>query len=121
MSLRISSALLLAGLAACSAQSEPSGLADKAAESLQCALAGATDFAPVCRAESQIVAGGTILIVRHPDGGFRRFEIEGDLVRTADGAEPTSVAVRPNATEVTVGNDRYRLPPPAPPVNAARP
>ena len=87
---------------------------------MPCALDGAADFAPVCRAERKVVPGGTILVVRQPDGGFRRFEVEGDLVRTADGAEATKVIVRPDATEVTVRNDRYRLPPPAPPLDAAR-
>ena len=115
---RISSVLLLAGLAACSAQSDPAALST---ETMPCALGGAADFAPVCMVERKLVPGGTILVVRQPDGGFRRFVVEGDLVRTADGAEPTTVTVRPDATEVTVGIDRYRLPPPAPPVDATRP
>ena len=117
MSLRISSALLLTGLAACSAQSDP---AAASTETMSCALDGAADFATVCTVERKVVPGGTILVVRQPDGGFRRFEVEGDLVRTADGAEPTKVTVGPDATEVTVGDDRYRLRPPAPPVDAAR-
>jgi hypothetical protein len=104
--------LLLAGC------SQPEG-EPIAGEPLACALDGAAEFARVCRAESQIVAGGTILIVRHPDGGFRRFEIEGDIVRTADGVDPT-VTVRADATEVAVGSDRYLLLPPAPPVDAGR-
>ena len=91
------------------------------AEYIPCALAGAAEFSPTCTVESQIVPGGTILVIRHPDGGFRRFEIEGDLVRTADGVDPAVVTVLPDATEVAVESDRYRLPPPAPPVNAPRP
>ncbi len=121
MSLRISSALLLAGLAACSAQPDPAEQTSVASETMTCALNGAVDFAPVCKAERHVLPGGTIYVVRQPDGGFRRFEVEGDLVRTADGAEPTEVTARPDATEVVVGDDRYHFPPPPPPVDAARP
>ncbi len=117
MSLRISSVLLVAGLAACSAQSDSVAASN---ETMSCALDGAADFSPVCTVERKVVPGGTNLVVRQPEGGFRRFEVEGDLVRTADGAEPTKVTVHPDATEVAIGDDRYRLPPPAPPVDAAR-
>ena len=108
---------LLVALAGCAdpASDQPSG------EAIACALAGATDFAPTCRVERQIVPGGTIIVIRHPDGGFRRFEIEGDWVRTADGLDASAVVVRPDGTEVTVGTDRYLLPPPAAPVDARRP
>ena len=108
---------LLLTLAGCteSGSDEPKG------EAIACALDGATDFAPKCRVERQIVPGGTILVIRHPDGGFRRFEIEGDWVRTADGLDASAVVVRPDGTEVTVGTDRYLLPPPAAPVDARRP
>ena len=115
--MRIFSLALILALAACGGQTAepPSG------EPIACALDGAVEFTNVCRVEEQIVPGGSILVIRHPDGGFRRFEIEGDIVRTADGVEPMSVTVSAEATEVTVGSDRYRLPPPAPPVNARRP
>ena len=118
MFLRISSAtLVILALAGCSS---PAPDVAEAAAHIPCALAGAADFSPVCTVESQIVPGGTILVIRHPDGGFRRFEIEGDWVRTADGIDPGVVTVLPDATEVTVGTDRYRLLPPPPPVNAPR-
>ena len=121
MFLRISSAAIVAlALAACSSESDSADQAAAASETMPCALDGAADFAPVCKVERTLVPGGTILVVHQPDGGFRRFEVEGDLVRTADGAEPTKVIVRPDATEVTVGDDRYRLAPPAPPVDATR-
>ena len=114
MSMRISSAALLLVLGGCGGKPP-----EAAGETIPCALDGATDFAPVCGVEREIVPGGTILVIRHPDGGFRRFEIEGDLVRTADGAETVTVTPGADATEVAVGNDRYRLAPPAPPVDAA--
>ena len=116
---RISStALVIVALAGCSG---PAPEVAEEAEKIACALDGAAEFSPTCTVESQIVPGGTILVIRHPGGGFRRFEIEGDWVRTADGVDLAVVTVLPHATEVTVGTDRYRLPPPAPPVNAPRP
>ena len=119
MSLRISSAASASlALIACSS---PAPEVAEEAEHIACALAGAAEFSPICKVERRVVPGGTILVIRHPDGGFRRFEIEGDLVRTADGIDPGAVTVLPDATEVTVGADRYRLPPPLPPVNAPRP
>ena len=109
----------LLALASCS----PAAESELAGDPIACALDRATDFTPTCRGESEIVPGGTILIVRHPDGGFRRFEIEGDWVRTADGVDldAAAIVVRRDATEVTVGTDRYRLLPPPPPVDAPRP
>ena len=116
--LSLSKHCALAGLLALAACSAPDAELPPG-ETIPCALDGATDFAPVCGVEREIVPGGTILVIRHPDGGFRRFEIEGDLVRTADGAETVTVISGADATEVAVGNDRYRLAPPAPPVDAA--
>ena len=110
----------LAGLLAVTACSQP-GVEAPPGETVPCALDGAAEFAPVCGVEREIVPGGTILVIRHPDGGFRRFEIEGDLVRTADGAEAVTVTPSAEATEVAVGTDRYRLAPPAPPVDADGP
>ena len=107
----------LAGLLALASCSAPDAEAPPG-ETIPCALDGAAEFAPVCGVEQKIVPGGTILVVRHPDGGFRRFEIEGDWVRTADGAETATATPGIDATEVAVGNDRYRLAPPAPPVDA---
>ena len=116
--LSLSKHFALAGLLALTSCSAPDTEAPPG-ETVDCALDGAAEFAPVCGVEREIVPGGTILVIRHPDGGFRRFEIEGDLVRTADGAETVTVIPSADATEVAVGNDRYRLAPPAPPVDAA--
>ena len=117
MSMRIFSLALILAVAACGVpKSEPAP-----GEMVACALDGAAQFTASCRVECQIVPGGSILVIRHPDGGFRRFEIEGDSVRTADGLTATSVTVSPKATEVAVGSDRYRLPPPALPVDARKP
>ena len=118
MSTRISSlpaALFLTACGSAPQAGEPEG------ERIACALDGVAEFTPSCTVERAIVPGGSIETVRHPDGGIRRFEIEGDWVRTADGADTATTAVRDGATEVTVGDDRYRFPPPPPPVDARRP
>ena len=56
--------------------------------------------------------GASILIVRHPDGGFRRFElgVAGRGIITADGIEQAVIAQGEGIVEVSVGADRYRLP-----------
>ena len=56
---------------------------------------------------------GSALTIRHPDGGFRRFNIlsDGRGLEAADGAEIAQVQmVDGNRIEVRIGGDRYRLP-----------
>ncbi len=121
--MRISSQLFLLLLAACSKgeeaqQAAVSGEApDKTAEAvaeddtLPCALAKAKDFRPVCKIDKAQANGKDLWIVRHPDGGFRRFVIveqqDGAHIGAADGAfEVQTKRVGPNL-EVKVGEDRY--------------
>jgi hypothetical protein len=79
---------------------------------IECALAAATDFFRVC--ETELITGpdGDILVIRHPDSGFRRFKIvPGRGVEPAEGFDPTTVTtVGTNMIEVNSGGDRYRLP-----------
>ena len=94
-------------LAACSSgEDAPSGT------SIECALGGAAGFAPDCTMERASREGESLLIVRHPDGAFRRFElgVEGQGIVTADGADTAQVARGDGMVEVSVGADRYRLP-----------
>ena len=66
-----------------------------------------------CTVEQMQGEDGLLLTLRHPGGGFRRLRVTGDGrgVVAADGAEPAKVAVvGPGDIEVTVGEDRYRLP-----------
>lgn len=114
--------LLLLGLAAgCSGKADTDVLAEvesRAAADAQidgkidCAIAGASTFSRRCVTEQLSSAEGSMLIIRHADGGFRRFNIvPGRGVETADGAEPAKVVVvNDGLIEVSVGNDRYRLP-----------
>jgi hypothetical protein len=106
--MRISSALLLM-LAGCSQQAPAVAEGE---EHIACALAGAAGFAPDCAVERVTKDGALTLVVRHPDGGFRRFDVlkDGRGLAVSDGAEQAQVALAGDALEVTVGTDRYRFP-----------
>ncbi|PXW75154.1 hypothetical protein C7451_107123 [Blastomonas natatoria] len=120
MSLRISDALpMVAGfalLAACSTDTAPPDPADVAGgddSRIACALAGEAEFAEKCDVER--VQGGDRreLVLRHPDGGFRRFEIvtDGRGLVSADGAEEAVVTpLSDGRIQLSVGDDRYRIP-----------
>ena len=110
--MRISSAGLLLLLAGCSQEPTESPAAADPDNLIECALAGAPAFARDCGVEQSQAEGATVLVVRHPDGGFRRFEVtaDGTGVATADGAQPALVSLREGGIEVAVGTDRYRFP-----------
>ena len=113
MSTRTSSAAILLLLAACDAP-DAAG-APQAADPddlIECAVNGAETFARDCVVERTPGDEGLILTVRHPDGGFRRFEVtdDGTGVVTADGAQAAEVSLREDGIEVAVGTDRYRFP-----------
>ncbi|MGB3166921.1 MAG: hypothetical protein WBA68_09120 [Alteraurantiacibacter sp.] len=105
--MRLAGALSVLLLAACSQGADaPEGA------SIECALGGAASFAPECTMQRADAEGSKLLVVRHPDGGFRRFElgVPGKGIVTADGVEQASVQRGEGVVEVTVGADRYRLP-----------
>ena len=98
---RLAALLLLP--AACGAPAAPE-------TRIECALAGAAAFERVCTLER---ASTGRLILRGPDGGFRRLRrtTDGRGVAAADGAEPATVTiVGRDLIEVAIGSDRYRLP-----------
>ena len=111
--MRISSAAILL-LAACSpGASEQTAAAEAGDDNLiECAVSGETGFARACLVEQTEVDGETILVVRHPDGGFRRFAVTGDGtgVATADGVQRAEVSLHDGGIEVAVGTDRYLFP-----------
>jgi len=79
---------------------------------IPCAVSGA-EMAPVCTLDSTDTPSGTILTLRHPDGGFHRLQItkDGRGVIAADGAEPAKVTpLGPDSIEIELGGARYRLP-----------
>ena len=105
--MRVFVAVLPLVLVACAGEEAASESAN-----VECALSGAAGFAPDCTMERQDVDGQRLLIVRHPDGGFRRFElgVPGRGIITADGMEQAAVDRGEGLVEVRVGADRYRLP-----------
>ncbi len=66
----------------------------------------------MCAVERVRENGGLVLVVRHPDGAFHRFQVltDGRGVAVADGAEEASVVLADRALDVTIGDDRYVLP-----------
>ena len=125
MSMPISKAICLLAatlsLAACGGneaetleQAEAS--ADEAAAldgKVECALAGSNIFERTCTTERIANADGQMLVIRHADGGFRRFRIltDGRGLAPADGFDETKIALVENGMiEVTSGDDKYRLP-----------
>lgn len=109
--------LLAAALAACSRGEEAAGsaanqTAAQPEDRLRCALGGAKDFASDCTREVTRGPDGETWIVRHPDGGFRRFVlIEGGArIATADGADEVQAERVGPDLEVRVANNRYLFP-----------
>lgn len=104
----------LGGLLMLSACSSGEGypLAATDAESLDCALNGASDFAADCAVERSRHGEVLLLTVRHPDGGFRRFEVlnDGHGLAMADGAATARTTLSGEMLELAVEADRYRFP-----------
>ena len=102
--------VLLAGVLAACGQGGPSARPEPES-AIACALAGAEGFARNCTVEPSRAEGRDILIVHHPDGGFRRFVLGADgTLATADGAVEAGVAENGALLDVRVGDDRYRFP-----------
>jgi len=108
---------LLVPLALAACHKRPGDVIATAAERgavVPCALGGAKAFKPDCAVERTVAGNdGLMLVMHHPDGGFRRLLVttDGRGVVTADGSEEAHVAViDPGTIEVTVGDDRYHLP-----------
>ncbi|HEX8623960.1 MAG TPA: hypothetical protein VF782_02660 [Allosphingosinicella sp.] len=101
-------AALLCFVAAC----EGPPTAAEPDERIECAVEGAAAFERVCTVER---TGGPeiLLILRSPNGSFRRLAVtrDGRGVAAADGAEAAAVmVVGKDLIEVSIGSDRYRLP-----------
>ena len=115
-------AALATMLAACGREPDNQALANVEAEQVRdaaddgrifCALGGAEAFRLDCTMDRMASADGTVLVLGKADVGYRRFRIatDGRGVVAADGAETASVQIVENGLiEVTVAQDRYRLP-----------
>ncbi len=80
---------------------------------VECALAGSDSFERTCSTEQIALDGGIMLVIRHPDGGFRRFNIltDGRGLAPADGFDITRIALLDNnMILLSSGDDKYRLP-----------
>lgn len=80
---------------------------------IECALDGQSNFSRGCETERLSGDDGVTMIIRHPDGGFRRFKIltDGRGLEAADGAEQAKVSiVEDGKILVKVGPDQYMLP-----------
>jgi len=94
---------------------------------IDCALGEAAEYRRRCNVERIADDGGQMLVIRHPDGGFRRFRVltDGRGLEPAEGFDETRVKiVDGDMIEVVSGGDRYRLPAqiksaPAEPADAA--
>jgi hypothetical protein len=101
-----------AGAPAASAAPETAGELAESEERIDCALRGAGEFARECVVERASQGATLYLVVHHPDGAFRRFEVlkDGRGMAVADGAEEAQTRLSGKLLEVTVGKDRYRFP-----------
>jgi hypothetical protein len=109
-------------LAACSSGDENAALQDAEAANdeqaaldgkVECALSGAASFERTCTTEQIAGPEGQLLVIRHADGGFRRFNIltDGRGLAPADGFDETRISILENGMiEVSSGDDKYRLP-----------
>ena len=103
-----------AALAACGGESaDQSGGTASAANKVECALAGASAFERKCSTETMPGENGKMLVIRNPNGGFRRFNIltDGRGLSPADGFDETTInLIGGGMIEVSSGDDKYRLP-----------
>lgn len=80
-------------------------------EHVDCALGPGTTFAKDCAIERSKQGETYKMILRHPDGGFRRLEVDAtNTIVAADGADAAQIVLNGMVAEVTVGEDRYRIP-----------
>lgn len=80
---------------------------------IECALAGSSSFERTCTTERIAGSDSQLLVIRHADGGFRRFRIltDGRGLAPADGFDETKISLIENGMiEVSSGDDKYRLP-----------
>lgn len=80
---------------------------------IECAINGESDFTRDCFTERLSGDGGVTMIIRHPDGGFRRFNVltDGHGLEAADGFDKAKISIVENGKIlVSVGPDQYLLP-----------
>ena len=110
MFLRTSSLYLALTVAACGSKPDDKVAVVPLADRIDCALDGVADFTKACVLEK---AGEIRFVLHHKDGGFRRIDVAPDgTISAADGSAVAGGEVLPDGRfELTMGSDRYRLPP----------
>lgn len=110
-SLKHAGAILTLLLAACSSNSEAPPIA-AGDDHIECAVGGAIDLQKACSVERTAADGRTTLVVHHPDGAFRRFDLttDGTGLVVTDGAQAAVTRLDGYRLDVTVGADRYLFP-----------
>jgi hypothetical protein len=86
--------------------------AAEGSERIACAVDGAGDLSETCAVDRMQSGNQLSLIVRHPNGAFRRFAVmtDGRGLVVADGAEQAKTAIEGDKLAVAVGKDRYLFP-----------
>ncbi len=109
--MRTSSIAMILALAACDQSTAHEQVAAQPeGERVACAYSG-SPAANGCILECERVRGGVLLVLRHPDGGFRRLlQTDDNHLVAADGAEEATVRQHGRARDVTIGRERYILP-----------
>jgi len=106
-------------LAACGAE-EPGAMTNGAAppkpgqpdNRIDCLLAGMARAERVCSMEYSQSPDGPVVLLRRPDGGFRRLlrTPERPFYVAADGAEqPVVIQTRDGVTRIQIGGDQFDL------------
>ena len=107
---RLWPAVVLTALAGCGGPSDDP--VPQAAAIIPCAVNGASDLAEECIAELIERDGQRQIVVRHPDGASRRFNVLGDGrgLALADDTRDAVIAVDGTGIRVAVDRDRYSFP-----------
>ncbi|MGB7374473.1 hypothetical protein [Pontixanthobacter sp.] len=108
----IATAVLTGALAACSGPPPEQPQAEEGSDAIECALGEGSEFGADCLVERSEVDGQKVLTIRHPDGGFRRFEqlTDGRGLAEMDGADTVSRSLEDGTLLISIGPDRYRFP-----------
>lgn len=111
-------AILAAGFAALSACSDDEAdllAAQEAAlvgNKIECALDAVEEFTMTCATERVVEEDQTLLMIRHNDGGFKRFRIltDGRGLEAAEGFDPIYIEIIDDDNIMLIsGPDRYKL------------
>lgn len=93
--------LLALALAACSDVQEQ---AVEGAVTIDCAVGPGAEMGADCMVERI----GNTLVIRHPDGSFRR--LDADDLTAADGSDAGQIVEDGETVEIRIAGDRYRWP-----------